>query len=245
MRSWCVGATGCDLGRGPTPGSSAPAGVYRPRHPERTPLYRVLEARFEDYRRVYADRFEPEAGPWRTEVEEGVNAYLDCGRLHGGFARIRCPRCGAEHLLAFSCRTRNLCPSCQSKRSALFGEWLVEAVLLDVPHRHVVFTVPKRLRGLIERERGLHGVMAQAAWEVLRELGGSGVRAGGPGGGGDLTPDVRQLRRQLPSPSPRDRDGGRVHAGWSVPSRDLAEAEGAGRGGSAGAFSRCWWRRGG
>jgi hypothetical protein len=32
-----------------------------------------------------------------------------------------------------------------------------------------VFTVPKRLRGLIERERGLHGRMAQAAWEVLRE----------------------------------------------------------------------------
>jgi hypothetical protein len=129
----------------------------------------VLEARFEDYRRVYADRFEPQAGPWRPEVEEGVNAYLDCGRLHGGFARIRCPKCGAEHLLAFSCRTRNLCPSCQSKRSALFGEWLVEAVLLDVPHRHVVFTVPKKLRGLIERERGLHGLMAQAAWAVLRD----------------------------------------------------------------------------
>jgi len=84
-------------------------------------------------------------------------------------ARIRCPKCAAEHLLAFSCRTRNLCPSCQSKRSALFGEWLVEAVLLDVPHRHVVFTVPKPLRGLIERERRLHGLMAQAAWEVLRD----------------------------------------------------------------------------
>jgi hypothetical protein len=120
------------------PASPAPAGVYRPRHPERTPLYRVVEARFEDYRRVYADRFESAAGPWRPEVEEAVYAFLDCGRLHGGLARIRCPKCGAEHLVAFSCRTRNLCPSCQSKRSALFGEWLVEAVLLDVPHRHVV-----------------------------------------------------------------------------------------------------------
>ncbi len=65
------------MGRGPTPASPAPAGVYRPRHPERTPLYRVIEARFEEYRRVYADRFEPEAGPWRTEVEEAVHAFLD------------------------------------------------------------------------------------------------------------------------------------------------------------------------
>ena len=97
-------------------------------------------------------------------------AYLDCGRLHGGFARIRCPKCLAEHLLAFSCRTRGLCGSCQAKRSAVFAEWLVEDVLLDVPHRHVVFTIPKALRGLIERERKLHGLMAKAAWETLCEM---------------------------------------------------------------------------
>jgi len=71
--------------------------------------------------------------------------------------------------LAFSCRTRGLCPSCQAKRSAVFAEWLVEKVLLPVPHRHVVFTIPKALRGLIERERRLHGLMAKAAWEVLRD----------------------------------------------------------------------------
>jgi hypothetical protein len=44
----------------------------------------------------------------------------------------------------------------------------VEAVLLDVPHPHVVFTIPKRLRSLVERERALHGLMAQVAWEVLQ-----------------------------------------------------------------------------
>ncbi len=41
-------------------------------------------------------------------------------------------------------------------------------MLLDVGHRHVVFTVPKRLRGLIERERWLHGLMARAARDTLR-----------------------------------------------------------------------------
>lgn len=149
------------------PGSRSKEGVYRPRHPERSPLYRFLERSFEPYRTVYGDRFEPNAGPWREPVEGAVHAFLDCGRLQGGFARIRCPTCGGEHLLAFSCRTRNLCPSCQAKRSTLFGAWLIEHVLLDVAHRHVVVTIPKRLRRLIERERSLHGLMARVAWEVL------------------------------------------------------------------------------
>ena len=150
--------------------SKPPAPRYRPRHPERTALYRLLEDGFEDYLRVHPDRYEPRWGPLREVVRRDVHAYLACGRLLGGFARIRCPRCRAEHLLAFSCRTRNLCPSCQAKRSAVFAEWLVERVLLDVAHRHVVFTVPKRLRGLIERERWLHGEMAKAARDTLQTL---------------------------------------------------------------------------
>ena len=150
--------------------SKPPASRYRPRHPERTALYRLLESGFEDYVLVHPDRYESRWGPLREVVRRDVHAYLACGRLLGGFARIRCPRCRAEHLLAFSCRTRNLCPSCQAKRSALFAEWLVECVLLDVAHRHVVFTVPKSLRGLIERERWLHGEMAKAARDTLGRL---------------------------------------------------------------------------
>ena len=167
MRSWGVRSHAPSGRVAGLPGAPAGERVYRPRHPERMPLYRLIERGFEGYRRVYAERFEPEAGPWREPVERAVHAFLDCGRLQGGFARIRCPSCGGEHLLAFSCRTRNLCPSCQAKRSTLFGAWLAEHVLLDVAHRHVVATIPKRLRGLLERDRALHGLMARVAWEVL------------------------------------------------------------------------------
>ena len=102
-------------------------------------------------------------------MRRDVDAYLACGRPIGGFARIRCPRCQSEQGSPSSCRTRNLCPSCQAKRSAVFAEWVTKKVLLDVGHRHVVFTVPKALRGLIERDRRLHGLMAQAAWDTLRD----------------------------------------------------------------------------
>ncbi len=152
--------------RHPPPSRRTP--VYRPRHPERTALYRLLASEFQAYARVHEARFEPTSGPLRRIVPDSVDAYLACGRLQGGFARLRCAGCGAEHLLAFSCRTRNLCPSCQSKRSAVGAVWLEASVLLDVPHRHVVLTIPKKLRGLIERDRALHGVMARVGYDALR-----------------------------------------------------------------------------
>ena len=69
------------------------AGVYRPRHPERTVLYRVLFHHFERFLAEYEDRFEREYGFFRPIVKEVVEKYLDCGNPKCGFARIRCPDC--------------------------------------------------------------------------------------------------------------------------------------------------------
>jgi hypothetical protein len=82
------------------------AGVYRPRHPERTVLYRVLFHHFERFLAEYESRFERHYGFLRPIVKEVIERYLDCGNPRCGFARIRCPDCGGEHLLMFSCRTR-------------------------------------------------------------------------------------------------------------------------------------------
>ncbi|MGQ0614768.1 MAG: transposase zinc-binding domain-containing protein [Planctomycetaceae bacterium] len=104
------------------------------------------------------------------------------GRLPGGFARLRCPKCRGEHLLAFSCRTRNFCASCQEKRAALLSEHL-ETVLARVPHRHWVFTIPRALRQLFARERSLLALLPRCAFAAvcrgLRER--AGLRGGAPG----------------------------------------------------------------
>jgi hypothetical protein len=55
------------------------AGVYRPRHPERTVLYRVLSHHFERFVAEYEGRFEREYGFFRPIVKEVVERYLDCG----------------------------------------------------------------------------------------------------------------------------------------------------------------------
>lgn len=71
--------------------ATAPRGVHLPRHPERTPLYRMLEDEFERFVRVYDERFEHPYGFLRHVVPRVVHQYLECGRPEGGFARLRCP----------------------------------------------------------------------------------------------------------------------------------------------------------
>ena len=79
--------------------------VYRPRKPHLTPFYQV-----------YQERFEKRYGFWRLYLKEVMVHYLECGDLSAGFARIRCDACGAERVLAFSCKERKFCPSQGSSR---------------------------------------------------------------------------------------------------------------------------------
>jgi len=103
----------------------------------------------------------------RPVVVRSVEEFLACGRLQGGFARIRCPKCHAEHLLAYSRRTRNFCSSCQAKRSVLFAEKLTADILAPVPHRHWTFSIPRALRGLFERDRKLLALLSQTAYASI------------------------------------------------------------------------------
>lgn len=158
------------------------AGIYRPRHPERTVLYRVLFYYFDPFLAEYESRFEKEYGYLRPIIKEVVERYLDCGNPRCGFARIRCPDCGEERLLYFSCRSRGFCPSCHSKRREEWAEWMREELVLNVPHRQVVFTIPKMLRIFFNYKRRLLGDLCQAAVQsflkYLQAITGTELRPG-------------------------------------------------------------------
>ena len=61
-------------------------GIYRPRHPERTVLYRVLFHNFDRFLTVYEGRFEKEYGHFRPGVFHRL-PHLDDSRLAEIFAR--------------------------------------------------------------------------------------------------------------------------------------------------------------
>jgi len=167
--------------RAPDPGSPRPVDArapvarspacapYTPRRPEASPLYRVLVDHFAALERVHEERFEPTHGPLRTAARTAVGRFLDCGLLEHGFARVRCASCHAEFLVAFRCKGRHFCPSCHARRLAEWSLWLDEQLLARVPHRQVVFTVPKRLRPFFLYNRRRLGTLSRIAYRTLLE----------------------------------------------------------------------------
>jgi hypothetical protein len=150
--------------------SSPVAAVYRPRQPRQSPLYQVIERYYPEFERAYDERYAKLYGPWRPIIGEVARKFLRCGDLHFGFARVRCPDCCYEMFVPFSCRQRCLCPSCHQKRSLLAAHTIAHTVCATVPHRQLVFTIPKRLRIYCRYDRSLLGELARAAWESVVEV---------------------------------------------------------------------------
>jgi hypothetical protein len=134
-----VASPGC----GPAP--------YCRRHPEQTALYQVVQQHLETYLALAGeDDWDGQRMP--AYVEREFRRYLECGILAYGFARARCPDCGHDFLVAFSCKGRGLCPSCNARRMAETAAHLVDHVFPPLPVRQWVLSVPKRLRWYLERE---------------------------------------------------------------------------------------------
>ena len=75
--------------------------------------------------------------------------------LAHGFARVRCDRCKDELLVAFSCKGRGVCPSCNAKRAHVTAVHLVEGVLPHVPYRQWTLSFPHRVRWVLLKDVGL------------------------------------------------------------------------------------------
>ena len=57
-----------------------------------------------------------------------------------------------------------------------FAEHIYSEVIEDIPHRHTVFTIPKRLRVFFRYDRKLNTLLFRAAWGALSEVLGSNER---------------------------------------------------------------------
>jgi hypothetical protein len=82
--------------------------AYVPRQPHKTILYQVVQ----ETQETLLATCEQAGSPLPRFVEREFRKFLSCGILAEGFTRIRCPECGFERLLGFSCKGTSLCPSC-------------------------------------------------------------------------------------------------------------------------------------
>jgi len=88
-------------------------------------------------------------------VEQTFAAYLRCGILAHGFARVRCKDCGDERLIAFSCKRRGLCPSCEGRRMCDTAANLVERVLPVATYRQWTLSLPRPVRFALVKDPAL------------------------------------------------------------------------------------------
>ncbi len=112
-------------------------------------------------------------------VKQEFRAYSRCGIHAYGFARARCEHCGLMLLVAFSCKKRGICPSCNARRMADTAARLVDRVLPEVRLRQWVLSVPFELRlTLAKNPEALSAVGRIFIEEIFRWQRSLGIRLG-------------------------------------------------------------------
>jgi len=157
---------------GPHADASANPRLYNPRHPEQTLLYRTVSENFETWLELAsAGQFDGQ-GDHHTPsayVRQAFRKYLECGIFAHGFARARCDDCGHDYFVAFSCKGRGVCPSCNTRRMAETAAHLVDHVLPHLPVRQWVLSVPKRLRYFMQRDGAVLNMVLRIFLRVIEQ----------------------------------------------------------------------------
>ena len=143
-----------------------PAFTYERRRPELTDLHAAVRIGWPQLRAAVQEQT-GQALP--QFVRKGFAGYLTCGQLPKGFARFRCGDCRKDILVAFSCKVRGLCPSCDGKRMVEEAEHITGSILPHVPYRQWVLTLPYGLRYLLAWNASLRSVVHQALMRAINK----------------------------------------------------------------------------
>ena len=156
-----------------TPGAASaplPTGYLR-REPEKGALYEIVQQNLETF---LAEPLLHGAAGYPRFVEHEFRRFLDCGQLSRGLVRIRCGACGKEKLVAFSCKSRALCPSCVGRRMTDTAAQLRDLLMPEAPYRQWVLSFPYPLRLHLARDRTFLSAMLRGflrtvfAWQRRR-----------------------------------------------------------------------------
>lgn len=99
-------------------------------------------------------------------IKASINKFLICRDFKAGFIKYTCTECGHYHTIPITCKSR-LCPSCGFKYSTTWTQKMINDIL-NIPHRHILFTIPEELRAFFSYDRTLLSKLAKAVNEVMK-----------------------------------------------------------------------------
>ncbi len=97
----------------------------------------------------------------RSVVKDEISKFLLCGSLSSGYSVFDCNVCGNYAYVPFSCKSR-FCPSC-GVNSCINRSHIMPSRCVDVPHRHITFTIPSCLWYFFLKDRSLLNDLFDAA----------------------------------------------------------------------------------
>lgn len=103
----------------------------------------------------------------RDSVRKEVDKMLGCGLIKNGCSIYKCPDCGYEKIVPFTCKSR-FCTSCGQMYRKNWSDSL-KIQILSSTHKHIVFTIPKELREEFRKDRDLLRELSDSAAKVMKE----------------------------------------------------------------------------
>lgn len=101
----------------------------------------------------------------RNIVKHEINKFLLCGSITSGYSVYECDNCGNYKYVPFTCKSR-FCPSCGVNKSINIIKF-ISSKTLDIPHRHITFTISDKLRIYFLKNRNLLNLLFLASEQTL------------------------------------------------------------------------------
>jgi hypothetical protein len=114
-------------------------------------IKQILQDHFAGFWDLHADLLPKNL---QNDIKETVEKSIRCGTRDMGYAKYECLGCPSDPdpvFVCFTCKSR-FCHRCGKKYTDEWTEKQVECIL-DVPHRHLVFTIPEELRDYFFHDR--------------------------------------------------------------------------------------------
>ena len=123
----------------------------------------VLQQIFTDY----YEEIEYILHPRKTEMEN-IDKMIHCGDTSFGGAMYGCPHCGKLKFVPFRCHSR-FCPTCGNKYT-MDRTTSMSFKLVNVTHRHCVFTIDENLREFFLKDRSLLDCLFHSVNSVITRM---------------------------------------------------------------------------
>lgn len=122
----------------------------------------ILENYFEEFKKLKWHRVRKEM---RQHIKDIVERSLNCGNIGNGYIKHKCLECKEEYIHGFTCKTK-FCSKCGRLYSLKWSNKQIDN-MLNVTHRHAVFTISEELRNYFYKNRELLKDLQDAVYVVV------------------------------------------------------------------------------